>query len=682
MRLKIVSILFLFSFISVKIFAQCTTLGQTPNTAFPVCGVDTFYQNTVPICSNNTILAPGCGGNGYPYPDANPFWYKFTCFSAGYLSFTLIPNNLGDDYDWELFDVTGFTNLDIVYNNTSLIVVGNWSGSYGETGASLSATANIECASFPGDNEPTFSRAPLLKLGHNYLLLISHYTQSQSGYSLSFNNISSPQLPAAGITDTTPPRLSSAEANCNGQQITILLNKRMQCSSVASNGSDFSISPNAASPASASGLNCSNGFDMDSLTLTLNQPLPPGNYFIVAKTGTDQNTLLDNCGTPVPVGDSIPLTILPEAPTPMDSITPLSCAPDTLQLVFLRNFRCSSIAEDGSDFVITGPSPVTIKSASGNICNNGLSNIVDVVLKSPIVHAGTYTITLKQGNDGNTIIDECGEETPAGEFLNFTAYDTVSAAFTYNVFLGCKEDSIQFSNNGNNNISQWTWLFDNTDTSHLPSPLEVYTVYGQKTAQLLVSNGVCTDTASATISLGNYLKALFQGPSVLCPNDDALFQDSSIGQITSWYWSFGDGVYSTQQDPLPQSYPITSERKGQVYPVQLVVENNLNCFDTTVSQLQVLYNCYIAVPSAFTPNGDGLNDYLYPLNAYKAQNLQFSVYNRLGQLVFHTNNWTIKWDGTLKSIPQPSGTYVWVLTYTDSDTGKHVFQKGTSVLIR
>jgi gliding motility-associated-like protein len=681
MRSKILLILCCFIFFSGEIFSQaCTTLGQTPQTAFPVCGVDTFRQSTVPTCVNGAIPVAGCAGDGVTYGDINPFWYKFTCFTAGTLAFTIVPNNLGDDYDWQLFDVTGVTNLNEVYSNTALFVVGNWSGTYGITGASLTATSNIECASNPANDESTFSKSPVLKVGHNYLLMISHYSGSgQSGYGLSFNGGS------ASITDTTPPRLSSALANCNGQQINITLNKKMQCKTVAPDGSDFSISPNMAVPSSASGLNCTSGFDMDSLTITLNQPLPPGNYFIVMQSGTDGNTLLDNCGAPVPVGDSIPVTILALAPTPIDSISPLSCASDTLQLVFARNIQCSSVAPDGSDFVVNGPYPVTVKTAGGSNCNNGVSNIIDVILSSPIVHAGNYVITLQKGSDGNTIIDECQQQTPAGEFLNFAGYDTVSAAFTYNVFLGCKEDSIQFNHDGKNEVNQWTWVFDNIDTSHLQNPLQIYTVYGQKSAELLVSNGVCTDTSSTSIFLGNYFKAKFTGPSILCPTDLAVFKDTSAGQIINWYWSFGNGFTfstATPQNPPPQSYPETQFRDGQLYPVELIVENNLDCFDTTSNELQILYNCYIAVPSAFTPNGDGLNDYLYPLNAYKALNLDFRVYNRYGQMVFHTTDWNIKWDGTINGNPQGSGTYVWTLNYTDSDTGKKVFQKGTTVLIR
>jgi len=96
----------------------------------------------------------------------------------------------------------------------------------------------------------------------------------------------------------------------------------------------------------------------------------------------------------------------------------------------------------------------------------------------------------------------------------------------------------------------------------------------------------------------------------------------------------------------------------------------------------VINNCFIAVPSAFTPNADGLNDFLYPLNAYKAADLSFSVYNRFGQRIFFTRDWTNKWDGTFRGQGADPGTYVWVLSYLNTDTNKRVDQKGTTVLIR
>ena len=64
----------------------------------------------------------------------NPFWYSFTCYTSGTLGFLITPKNLGDDYDWQLFDITGH-NPSEVYTNPALIVTGNWSGTSGVTGA-------------------------------------------------------------------------------------------------------------------------------------------------------------------------------------------------------------------------------------------------------------------------------------------------------------------------------------------------------------------------------------------------------------------------------------------------------------------------------------------------------------------------------------------------------------------
>ncbi|HQR00698.1 MAG TPA: PKD domain-containing protein, partial [Ferruginibacter sp.] len=84
----------------------CTTLGQNPETAFPVCGTALFHQGIVPICGGNLMLSP-CPDPSGVITNRNPFWYKFTCFSSGKLSFFITPDVLTEDYDWQLFDVTG-----------------------------------------------------------------------------------------------------------------------------------------------------------------------------------------------------------------------------------------------------------------------------------------------------------------------------------------------------------------------------------------------------------------------------------------------------------------------------------------------------------------------------------------------------------------------------------------------
>ncbi|MDQ6891032.1 MAG: gliding motility-associated C-terminal domain-containing protein, partial [Bacteroidota bacterium] len=312
--------------------------------------------------------------------------------------------------------------------------------------------------------------------------------------------------------------------------------------------------------------------------------------------------------------------------------------------------------------------------------SSGLSNTININFSGPVVLGGTYQITLVSGSDGNTIIDECGQETPAGSVLNFVLKDTVSATFTYQISQGCTADVVNFFHNGAHQVDQWQWTFDNDGSSTQQNPVFSFKTFGSKQISLLVSNGFCTDSSTQTISLDNELKAAFEVTDLLCPEDTAAFLNKSMGNIVSYYWDLGDGNTSQLQTPLPEHYPVLSAEK--IYNIRLIVKNNIGCFDTAVNTMKVLKSCYIAVPTAFTPNGDGLNDYLYPLNAYKADNLEFNVYNRIGQRVFHTTDWTKKWDGKINGEPQDSGIFVWTLKYTNHDTGKKVFQKGSTALIR
>src|SRR5216684_6454554 len=140
-------------------YAQCTTLGQTPATAFPVCGSSTFTQKSVPVCTNGN-LPTSCTDAFGGYPDANPYWYKFTCYTSGTLGLTITPKDLNDDYDWEVFDVTGHDPYE-VFTNLSLLVASNWSGMVGVTGTSSTATSLNECGSILGGrNPPIFSKLP------------------------------------------------------------------------------------------------------------------------------------------------------------------------------------------------------------------------------------------------------------------------------------------------------------------------------------------------------------------------------------------------------------------------------------------------------------------------------------------------------------------------------------------
>ncbi len=658
-------------FFTNDIYAQtCSRLGQTPSTAFPVCGISTFSQTTVPACGGRSIPVPGCN-DGAAYGDLNPYWYKFTCFSSGTLGFAITPITSSDDYDWQLFDITD-RNPEDVYTDPSLYVTSNWSARPGTTGTAENASAVTNCA---GYDYPNMSRMPYLIEGRQYLLLVSHFTDThQSGYTLRFGG------GTASITDPREPHTERARAFCDGTTILLKLNKKMRCNTLAADGSDFVLSSNLASVTGAAAPSCNTGFDMDSIAITLDRPLPPGSYTILVKTGTDGNTLMDYCDREVPDGERVDFTTEPIRPTHMDSITPVGCAPDLLQLVFNKPIQCQSISADGSDFVITGPTPVTITEAYA-ICDDAqASERIFIRLAQAITSKGSYTISLKTGNDGNTLLDECGQQTPAGESIGFQTAHIVDAAFSADVLYGCIRDTIVYRHPGGNDITHWRWLFEDGSEHTQPNTEKIYTAFGEKNALLVVSNGVCSDTAQQTIVLDNELIAQFDAADYICPEDSVLYNDQSKGRIVSWNWSFGNGTTSNFQlhEKVKYAPPFTNES----YNVQLIITDDIGCRDTTSKQVTVVTSCYIAVPNAFTPNGDGLNDFLYPINAYKAEHMVFRVYNVFGQKLFETRDKNTRWDGSVNGVQQASGTYVWTLEYTHADMHRNFQLKGTTLLIR
>jgi gliding motility-associated-like protein len=265
--------------------------------------------------------------------------------------------------------------------------------------------------------------------------------------------------------------------------------------------------------------------------------------------------------------------------------------------------------------------------------------------------------------------------------VDFIVKDTVSAAFNYLLLLGCTRDTLNLLHDGRNGVNKWTWTSNNTVVGNQQVATVIYPDYGSKVIKLIVSNGVCSDTSSQTIVLDNELTAAFSFPEVICPEDRPLFVDKSVGEIISWFWTFGNGFTSTLQNPPPQQLPAPTITREMFYTIRLIVQN-AQCTDTVSHIIKAVNTCRIAVPNAFTPNSDGRNDFLYPLNAYKADQLTFRVYNRFGQVIFETRDWTKKWDGTINGRQQPTGTYVWLLQYIDHDTGTPVVKKGTTVLIR
>jgi gliding motility-associated-like protein len=92
--------------------------------------------------------------------------------------------------------------------------------------------------------------------------------------------------------------------------------------------------------------------------------------------------------------------------------------------------------------------------------------------------------------------------------------------------------------------------------------------------------------------------------------------------------------------------------------------------------------CEVFIPSAFTPNHDGLNDDFKPIAKCAAKNYQFKVFNRYGNIVFATNELNKGWNGKYKNLDLPTGVYAWMLEYSNPNNKQAIRKQGTVTLIR
>lgn len=92
------------------------------------------------------------------------------------------------------------------------------------------------------------------------------------------------------------------------------------------------------------------------------------------------------------------------------------------------------------------------------------------------------------------------------------------------------------------------------------------------------------------------------------------------------------------------------------------------------------YKIIIHVPSAFTPNNDGLNDTL-ELFGLPSNTATTNIYTKWGQLIYSSNEPTPGWDGTINGKTAPEGTYLYEIIFESTDGGK-LMQKGTFALIK
>jgi gliding motility-associated-like protein len=121
---------------------------------------------------------------------------------------------------------------------------------------------------------------------------------------------------------------------------------------------------------------------------------------------------------------------------------------------------------------------------------------------------------------------------------------------------------------------------------------------------------------------------------------------------------------------------FTASKEGVYF---LVATNE--CGSYTDSIMITTSFCNIIMPTAFTPNADGLNDIFKVKYPFAVKEFHLMVYNEWGNKIFETNNINEGWDGSYKGEPSIQGTYVWVISFADINN-KPTQLKGIVTLLR
>jgi gliding motility-associated-like protein len=165
-----------------------------------------------------------------------------------------------------------------------------------------------------------------------------------------------------------------------------------------------------------------------------------------------------------------------------------------------------------------------------------------------------------------------------------------------------------------------------------------------------VKRGKCQSTDSVKI---NYLPPIWVelgNEFYLCEDDSQTVKLDAGKGFTTYLWT-----------PTNDTIQWIEVRKSGPYYV--VVKDFRGCSGEDGTVVQRKCDVEFEMPNAFTPNGDGINDVFAPYIT-DAVKYELSIYNRWGELLFHTNDQQNGWDGNYHQLAAQTGVYVYTLSYS------------------
>lgn len=332
-----------------------------------------------------------------------------------------------------------------------------------------------------------------------------------------------------------------------------------------------------------------------------------------------------------------------------DSVINISEPPLLSETVVPSNATCS--ASPNGTITVTGAGGAGTYTYSLDGVNFQASNIFTVT-------NGSYVVTIKDANG-------CTKTQP------------VDVALTDNLTLQTKADTticrgITVSLTTLSNAASYSWtpagsLNDASAQSPQATPLTPtsYVV----TATL----GQCSKTATVNIGVVEAVSVDAGADIVLISGDQAQVFATAQG-ANSYLWTPPTGLSSTTT-----LTPIVKPTSTTTYT--LTVKNSLGCSATDDLKVTVIPYC-IKVKNAFTPNGDGINEFwMVYEQADCIKNVTVHVFNRYGNEVYSSKDYHNDWDGRYKGKSVPDGTYYGVVDFT-LITGKLVTVKTDITILR
>lgn len=212
---------------------------------------------------------------------------------------------------------------------------------------------------------------------------------------------------------------------------------------------------------------------------------------------------------------------------------------------------------------------------------------------------------------------------------------------------------------GNPSATSYAWSTgDSTRTISITQP---------DTFWVVVTDRGCVATDTIIVGLDSTTSVNVMADTTLCPGEELLIDAGPFG--TAFLWSTGE------------STPAITVLDTGTYIVEVTTSNGCLLYDT----IQVNYRCdtKVYMPTAFTPNGDGLNDIFLPaLQSVEDGVYELLIYDRWGQLVFFTNNPLVGWNGQINGRPAQEGAYQYIVRYFTNVERVNTFLSDTFYLLR